>query len=53
MSGILSDESCPKSQNEWGTHCEHWYDDKGCHYCGTQEPNLVIIEDDEEGSPDA
>lgn len=27
-----------------GTHCDHWYEDEGCCACGTEEPNLVIIE---------
>lgn len=43
MSGLLANEDCPASENEHGTHCEHWYEDEGCHSCGTQEPNLVIL----------
>lgn len=27
-----------------GVHCDHWYEDEGCHACGTKEPNLVILE---------
>ncbi len=46
MTGLIPDEDCPKSQNEHGTHCDHWYEDEGCHWCGTTEPNLVIIEGD-------
>lgn len=41
---LIPDETCPSSQNEHGTHCDCWYEDEGCCFCGTTEPNLVIIE---------
>lgn len=29
-------------------HCDHWYEDEGCHACGTQTLNLLIIEGEDE-----
>ncbi len=52
VAGLVVDEDCPCSRNEWGGHCDHWYEDEGCHYCGTQEPNLLVIEE-EADTPDA
>lgn len=46
MSALFPSEDCPQSQNEYGTHSDNWYEDEGCEWCGTQEPNLVVLGDE-------
>lgn len=51
---LIPDETCPSANHvrsclsveaiAAGVHCDHWYEDEGCCACGTNEPNLVIIE---------
>lgn len=43
VTDIVPSEDCPKSQNEWGTHHDDWYEDEGCPWCGTTEPNLLVF----------
>lgn len=37
-----TNEVDPESQ-PFGVHCDHWYEDEGCCYCGTDTLNLVVI----------
>lgn len=51
---LIPDEFCPDKTTDIpcrtegalvaGVHCDHWYEDEGCHVCHTEEPNLVIFE---------
>ena len=41
---IVVSETCSKSENEWGTHHDDWYDDLGCPWCLTTEQNLAVFE---------
>jgi hypothetical protein len=40
---IVVSEDCPKSENEWGTHHDDWYEDEGCPWCGTTEANMAVF----------
>lgn len=39
---LFPDERCPRSRADHGCHSDGWYDDHGCEWCGTDDPNLVV-----------
>lgn len=59
---LVSDEHCPAGQAAHtrcrpadamaaSTHCDCWYEDNGCHACGTTVWNLVVLDSAESEQP--